>query len=202
MKTPLIAICRHRLATDGQGVTTLVAFHGCPLCCKYCLNKRCLMPDGIWKEMDVEELLNEVMVDDLYFKATGGGITFGGGEPLLRSTEIVHFCQLMPAEWNITIETSLHVDSRHLESVAPYVHQYIIDVKDMNPEIYRSYTGKGNQQVIDNLRWLAAHEDVQKITIRLPLIPEYNTESDRTESRKQLEAMGFCKFDCFDYVLR
>ena len=35
---PLIGISRHRLSTDGEGVTTLVAFHGCPLRCKYCLN--------------------------------------------------------------------------------------------------------------------------------------------------------------------
>ena len=40
MKTPLIGICRHRLTTDGTGVTTLVAFHGCPLCCRYCLNSQ------------------------------------------------------------------------------------------------------------------------------------------------------------------
>ena len=42
----------------------------------------------MWREMDVQEILEEVMVDDLYFKATGGGVTFGGGEPLL--TEVSH----------------------------------------------------------------------------------------------------------------
>ena len=77
MKTPLIGICRHRLATDGQGVTTLVAFHGCPLRCKYCLNEQCLRPDGVWRQMDALDIMNEVMVDDLYFKATNGGITLG-----------------------------------------------------------------------------------------------------------------------------
>ena len=43
-KAPLIGICRHRLTTDGTGVTTLVAFHGCPLHCQYCLNPQCLLP--------------------------------------------------------------------------------------------------------------------------------------------------------------
>lgn len=199
MKTPLIGICRHRLATDGQGVTTLVAFHGCPLRCKYCLNAQCHRPDGVWRQMDALEIMNEVMVDDLYFKATNGGITFGGGEPLLRSNEIVCFCQLKPQEWRITIETSLNVDRKHLEVVAPYIDHYFIDVKDMNPQIYRSYTSVDNRQVIDNLRWLAAHEDTQKITIRLPLIPDYNTEADIAKSREQLEAMGFTNFDCFSY---
>ena len=199
MKTPLIGICRHRLATDGQGVTTLVAFHGCPLRCKYCLNEQCLRPDGVWRQMDALDIMNEVMVDDLYFKATNGGITFGGGEPLLRSDDIVSFCKLMPQEWRITIETSLNADRKHLEAVAPYIDHYFIDVKDMNPHIYRSYTSIDNRQVIDNRHWLAAHEDTQKITIRLPLIPDYNTEADINKSRKQLEAMGFTNFDCFSY---
>lgn len=199
MKTPLIGICRHRLATDGQGVTTLVAFHGCPLRCKYCLNAQCLRPDGVWRQMDALDIMNEVMVDDLYFKATNGGITFGGGEPLLRSDDIVSFCKLMPQEWRITIETSLNADRKHLEAVAPYIDHYFIDVKDMNSQIYRNYTSVDNRQVIDNLQWLAAHEDTQKITIRLPLIPDYNTEADIAKSREQLEAMGFTNFDCFSY---
>ena len=110
MKTPLIGICRHRLVTDGQGVTTLVAFHGCPLRCKYCLNAQCLRSDGVWRQLTVQEILDEVMVDDLYFQATNGGITFGGGEPLLRSDEIVDFCKRRPMEWRIYVETSLNVE--------------------------------------------------------------------------------------------
>ena len=200
MKTPLIGISRHRLATDGEGVTTLVAFHGCPLRCRYCLNEQCLRADGVWREMDVQEILEEVMVDDLYFKATGGGVTFGGGEPLLRSEEIVSFCKQKPKEWHIYLETSLNVNRRHLEEVAPYVDHYYIDIKDMNPDIYRRYTSADNRQVIDNLHWLAAQGDTRKVTIRLPHIPDHNTEADIAESRKRLTAMGFVNFDCFDYI--
>ena len=50
---PLIGIARHRLTIDGEGVTTLVAFHGCPLRCKYCLNPTSLQPDGVWERFDV-----------------------------------------------------------------------------------------------------------------------------------------------------
>ena len=72
----------------------------------------------------------------------------------------------------------------------------------MNPDIYRQYTSVDNSQVIENLRWLSAHEDVQKVTIRLPHIPDYNKETDIVESRRQLEAMGFIHFDCFEYILQ
>ena len=46
-EAPIIGIGRHRLAVDGQGVTTLVAFHGCTLRCKYCINSQCLDPNGV-----------------------------------------------------------------------------------------------------------------------------------------------------------
>lgn len=200
MKVPLIGICRHRLVTDGQGVTTLVAFHGCPLCCKYCLNAQCLRADGVWRRMTVEEILDEAAVDDLYFQATNGGITFGGGEPLLRSDKIVKFCKQCPSEWRIYVETSLNVERRAVEAVAPYIDHYYIDVKDMNADIYRRYTSIGNSRVLDNLQWLAGHADLEKVTIRLPHIPGYNTEADIAKSRKQLETMGFKDFDCFDYI--
>ena len=201
MKLPLIGICRHRLVTDGQGVTTLVAFHGCPLRCKYCLNAQCLRADGIWHQMDMMEILDKVMVDDLYYKATGGGIAFGGGEPLLRSDGIVDFCKSRPKEWRIYIETSLNVERRSLEAVAPYIDYYYIDVKDMNPDIYRRYTGRSNRRVVSNLRWLASNVDADKVTIRLPHIPDYNTAQDIERSQQQLEAMGFKDFDRFDYIL-
>jgi pyruvate formate lyase activating enzyme len=201
MKLPLIGICRHRLVTDGQGVTTLVAFHGCPLRCKYCLNAQYLRSDGIWHQMDMMEILDEVMVDDLYYKATGGGVAFGGGEPLLRSDGIVDFCKSRPKEWRIYIETSLNVERRSLEAVAPYIDYYYIDVKDMNPDIYRRYTGRSNRRVVSNLRWLASNVDVGKVTIRLPHIPDYNTAQDVERSQKRLEAMGFRVFDRFEYIM-
>lgn len=201
MKQPLIGICRHRLTTDGQGVTTLVAFHGCPLRCKYCLNSQCLRADGVWCRMEMTEILDEVTVDDLYYKATGGGVVFGGGEPLLRSDGIVDFCQLRPMEWRVYVETSLNVERHHLKAVAPYIDHYYIDVKDMNPDIYRSYTNRSNRRVIGNLHWLASHVDVDKVTIRLPHIPDYNTIQDIERSQKQLETMGFKDFDRFDYIM-
>lgn len=198
-QAPLIGICRHRLTVDGTGVTTLVAFHGCPLRCKYCLNAQCLSPDGVWRTMTSDDIMAQLQRDDLYFRATGGGVCFGGGEPLLRSDMIVELCQQMPAEWAVTIETSLNVPLRHVEAVAPFVRQWIIDIKDMNSEVYRSYTGIDNLRVRQNLTWLADHIDLETILIRLPLIPQHNTSEDVSSSRQILENMGFTHFDEFEY---
>lgn len=201
-EAPLIGICRHRLTVDGAGVTTLVAFHGCPLHCKYCLNSQCLSPDGVWRVMTAADIMAKLQKDDLYFRATGGGVCFGGGEPLLRSDMLVELSRQMPHEWAVTIETSLNVPLQRVEAVAPFVSQWIIDIKDMNPDIYQSYTGIGNLRVRENLLWLAAHVDKERILIRLPLIPRYNTPTDVADSRRKLEALGFTHFDEFEYITR
>lgn len=74
----IIGIARHRLSTDGDGVTTLVAFHGCPLHCYYCLNPQSLGDGSRFREYSPEELYAETRVDELYYMATNGGVTFGG----------------------------------------------------------------------------------------------------------------------------
>ena len=200
----MIGISRHRLAIDGEGVTTLVAFHGCPLCCKYCLNPQSLSKDTQCIERTVEELIDEVRIDQLYFLATGGGITFGGGEPLLNSAYIKEFCQQCPKEWRISIESSLNVPRKNVEDVLPFVKEWIIDIKDMNPEIYKAYSGISNERVIDNLKWIASEhpELLSGITIRLPHIPNYNTDDDRNKSQAFLETLGYTKFDRFEYMIR
>ena len=198
---PLIAIARHRLSTDGTGVTTLVAFHGCPLRCRYCLNSQCWEPEGIRQWTTPEELVEELMKDNLYFLATGGGVCFGGGEPLLYSDFIVRFCQLCPKDWHIYLESSLSVQQRQLEALIPYIHYYMIDAKDLNPDIYRRYTGGDLALLMANLQLLADRHLQERVTIRLPLIDGYNTDADRQHSRRQLEEMGFSHFDLFDYKI-
>lgn len=199
---PFIAINRHRLTTDGEGVTTLVGFHGCPLHCQYCLNAQCLQADGVWCRLTPGELYSEVEIDDLYFVATGGGICFGGGEPLLRSDFIKAFAEIMNPEWKLTIETSLNVPLENVKAIASLVQMWYVDIKDMNPDIYKAYGCKENEQVVSNLQWLAANGYADKVIIRLPLIPEYNTDEDRQQSQQQLEKMGFTNFDKFNYIVR
>ena len=202
-RVPIIGVARHRLAVDGQGVTTLVAFHGCTLRCRYCLNNQCLRFNGFSRTITPAELLNEVMIDNLYFLATGGGITFGGGEPAIRSKFIDAFCQMAPPEWHITLETALNVDRSHLERLLPHVHQYIIDIKDVNPVIYKRYTGLGNRRVLDNMQWLLRHDGMaDRIMVRVPHIPDFNTDEDVRRTRDYLATLGITRIDEFTYQRR
>lgn len=199
IKAPIIGISRHRMATDGIGVTTLVAFHGCPLHCQYCLNPQSLSPNGALRTITPTELYSEVEIDDLYFMATNGGICFGGDEPLLRSEFIVAFSKIMNPAWNLTLETSLNVPFMHLKRVAPLISEFIIDIKDMNPTIYKAYTTQENSIVLDNLAWLVENGYNEKTLIRLPLIPYYNCSEDVEKSKTILSQMGFSQFESFTY---
>ena len=194
-----IGINRHRIGVDGEGVTTLAAFHGCPLRCRYCLNSSCLDANAHVVRHTPESLYQQLIIDDLYFVATGGGICFGGGEPLLRPEFIRQFHALCADRWKITLETSLNVPTESLQSVAPLVNDFIIDIKDANNEIYTAYTGKSNTQVWENLKWLSENYDRDHVILRVPLIPEFNTEADTERSVERLQMLGFGVFDRFTY---
>ena len=197
----VIGISRHRVATDGAGVTTLVAFHGCTLRCRYCLNPQSLGDGGRFRGYSPEALYDVVRVDELYFLATGGGVTFGGGEPCLHPQFIRRFRELCGPGWQLNLETSLNVPAANVEALLPVVNTLIIDVKDMNADIYRQYTGRGNELVLENLHLIAEAGRQGDCIIRLPLIPNYNTAADREASRKVLEALGFTQFDLFTYYI-
>ena len=201
-RAKVIGVARHRLATDGDGVTTLVAFHGCPLRCRYCLNPQSLGDGNRFKEYSPESLYREVRIDELYFLATNGGVTFGGGQPCLRPDFIRRFRELCGDGWQINLETSLNVPADNIASLLPVVNTLIIDIKDMNPEIYRNYTGQDNSLVLSNLRLIADSGRLNDCIVRIPLIPEFNTDADRDASRVALEQLGFIRFDLFTYQIR
>ena len=197
----IFGISRHRLTTDGDGVTTLVAFSGCPLRCKYCLNKASWEPEK-GRFYTPETLFEEVKIDQLYFLATKGGITFGGGEPLSQVEFIKEFRGLCGLQWQILAETSLNVPFENVKTLDAVLDGYIVDIKDMNPDIYQAYTGKDNAIVLANLEWLLKNGDSNRIIVRVPHIPEFNTDEDVMRSMEQLKKMGVKHIDEFNYLIR
>ena len=198
---PLLSIARHRMGTDGTGVTTLVAGAGCPLHCKWCINRQ-LLQDAPSKETTPQELLDLVMIDDLYFRASGGGITFGGGESLLHADFIREFRNICPSQWKINAETSLYVPRNYLAAITDCVDLFIVDCKDMNAEIYAEYTGGDCAVMEENLKFLLERVGPEKVIVRVPLIPEYNTKADQENSAEKLKKIGVTGLDLFEYVIR
>ena len=196
---PLLAVSRLRMEVDGEGVTTLVAGAGCPLSCAYCINKTLLcQPPTL---VTAEELYDRVKIDDLYIRATGGGLCFGGGESLLH-LDFYEALRPLCEGWRFTAETCLNVPPETVRRAASLFDAFIIDVKTLDPAIYERYTGKAPGPVPENLVWLAAHFDPSRLLVRVPLIPGYNDEADQTRSEALLRQMGFTQIERFPYVLR
>ncbi|MBQ6726657.1 MAG: radical SAM protein [Bacteroidales bacterium] len=195
-----IGIDRHRLGADGRGVTTLAAFHGCTLRCKYCLNRRCLESAEGLPTYTPEQLFKYVSIDNLYFIATGGGVCFGGGEPLLHSDFICEFKEHCGKSWNITVESSLNVPQEAVKAVLPVVGDFIVDIKESNLDIYRAYTSGDGSRAWDNLRFLLSAIGPRRIMVRVPLIEGYNTEADTAKTIAALTEMGITNIDSFKYL--
>ena len=197
---PLLSLVRLRMGTDGSGVTTLVAGAGCPLHCRWCINAR-LLAEAPAEMVTAEALLKRVKIDDLYFRATGGGICFGGGESLLHTDLIRRFREIAPAEWRITVETSLAVPAENVLGAVDAVDTFIVDCKDMDPGIYHRYTDGNSTLMTENLRRLLQKAGPDRILVRVPLIPQYNTAEDQDRSAELLRKMGVKRLDLFSYVV-
>jgi pyruvate formate lyase activating enzyme len=186
IQRPIFGISRHRMGIDGNGITTLVAFMGCPLKCRYCLNDQChaslyesdgkSLRRGI-QMLSPKELYNLVEIDNIYFQATGGGICFGGGEPTMNADFIIEFAKLCPKNWKLTIETSLRCSAQTIKALSTFIDEWIVDVKDMNNSIYENYT-KVPSIITEQLQNLKKLVPLDRITIKVPLIPNFNTKAD------------------------
>ena len=201
----VIGINRHRMKTDGSGITTLVGLACCTLSCKYCINKEILQANKV-KELTAKQLLNIISIDYSYFIATNGGITFGGGEPLLQYKAIQELIQTIKKELNyklnINIETSLNIQTAYLKHLLADINELIIDIKDINSVIYNEYTAKNNSLVLKNLKYISKQNMQSKCLVRIPLIPNYNTEQNIKNSIEFIKNLGYKNIDIFKYKIK
>jgi pyruvate formate lyase activating enzyme len=135
--------------------------------------------------MTVEELLEEVKKDIVFYKQSGGGVTVSGGEPLLAPEFLKRFLSACREEGiSAGIDTCGHVPWENIEQVLPYVDFFLWDIKHMDPVKHREFTGVTNELILSNARALS--KVGIPLYIRVPVIPGY-TDSDRN-------IKAICKF--------
>lgn len=198
----IMSIARLRVGTDGRGVRTLVGFHGCPLDCKYCINRECHAASTPRADYSPEELINVIAIDEPYFLMTGGGITFGGGEPLLKASFIHEVCRRMRKTWSCVIETSLYAPWDQIELLISDIDYWFIDIKELDPIIYMEYTGRSNDLVLSNLKKLISLVPNERICVRVPVIPEFNTKERAQEEADYIREniSSEIEIDIFEYL--
>ncbi len=129
------------------------------------------------KEVAVAEVLEEVEKDKIFYDESGGGVTFSGGEPLSQP----RFLEALVDEFKsrgvrIALDTSGFAPREALEKVAAKVGLILFDLKLIDEEKHKKYTGVSNRLILDNLRALSYLD--KEICIRIPLIAGVNDDVD------------------------
>ena len=138
------------------------------------------------REVTVEEAVKEVLRDRGYYERSGGGVTVSGGEPLLQADFVAElFRQCREEGIHTCCESSLHVGWDSVSKVLPHTELFMADIKLMDSEKHREYTGEGNETILENLRRLAEYMTQgpgPELIIRIPVIPGVN-DSDENMRR-------------------
>jgi pyruvate formate lyase activating enzyme len=99
------------------------------------------------------------------------------------------------------VETSLAVPAENVLHAVDAVDTFIVDCKDMDSVIYHRYTDGVSTLMTENLRRLLQKAGPDRILVRVPLIPQYNTAEDQARSAEVLRKAGVRRLDLFSYVV-
>ena len=170
---------------DGHGIRTIVFLKGCVLRCRWCCNPesqeykiQTMMVQGkpktIGRDVTVEEVMQEVEKDRAYYRRSGGGLTLSGGESLCQP-EFARDLLRAAKEAGITtaMESMACAKWEVIEDILPYLDQYLMDIKHINPEKHKEFTGRSNELMLENARKVAA-SGMTELSIRVPVIPTFN----------------------------
>lgn len=133
------------------------------------------------KSMSVEECMKEIRKDTGYYEHSGGGVTVSGGDPLVQSDFVAELFQACREEGIQTCcESTFHVDWKEIEKVLPYTDIIISDLKHMDTNIHKEYTGVHNEKILENLKRLAGKD--RELILRIPVIPQVNDDMKNIEA--------------------
>ncbi len=170
---------------DGNGIRTIVFLKGCVLRCRWCCNPESQeyaiqtmlvqgKPKIIGRDVTVAEVMEIVEKDRPYYRRTGGGLTLSGGESLCQSEFTTALLRAAKDSGiNTAMESMACAKWEVIESVLPYLDQYLMDIKHMNPDKHKEYTGKSNELMLENAKKVADSR-LTELSIRVPVIPGFN----------------------------
>ncbi|MHC4323523.1 MAG: glycyl-radical enzyme activating protein [Planctomycetota bacterium] len=167
-----ISIVENRPVTDAE---KCVLCGRCPDAC----------PAGarqiIGAEMSVREVMSEVERDVIFYDQSGGGVTFSGGEPLMQPDFLLALLnQCRARNIHTAVDTSCYAEPGIAASVAEKADLFLCDLKHMDNEIHKRFTGVGNDLILENIRRIS--QSGKKIIIRIPIIPGFNDDQANIEA--------------------
>lgn len=146
----------------------------CGLCEKYCPTGAVTLAGH---EMTLSEVMSEIKKDSVFYHTSDGGVTLSGGEPLVQwqfSTMLLEECKKNGI--STAIETTGYAKWEHMRSVLQYTDMVLLDIKSMDSNKHRYFTGVSNENILEN----AVRMGEMKIPyiVRIPFISGVNSDED------------------------
>jgi pyruvate formate lyase activating enzyme len=146
----------------------------CLFCAEACPNNTLKI---FGKKYTVREIVNIIMEDRQFYKETNGGVTAGGGDPMMQYEFVCEmFKECKRYGIHTCLETELHCKRKAIEPMFPYTDLWITDIKMMDPQKHKQYTGVTNELILENIKFVV--ESGAKLIIRTPVIPGYNNDDE------------------------
>jgi len=134
----------------------------------------------VGKEYTVEEIMQEIEKDIIFYDESGGGVSFSGGEPLMQPRFLLEILKRCKEKYiHTALDTSGYADREILAKVSEFVDLFLYDIKLIDSKKHRFFTGVPNEPILENLRYLS--NSGKKINIRIPLIPGVNDDIQNIE---------------------
>jgi pyruvate formate lyase activating enzyme len=171
---------------------------GCGMCVPECPH-RALVLYG--ESMNAEEIFGVVIPDKMFYDSSNGGVTVSGGEALLHYRLVCElFKKCREAGIYTCVETSGHVTPLAIDQVIPYTDYVLFDLKLMDSEKHRRYTGKSNKHILSNAETVS--KSGVEMLFRMPLIPGINDDTENIRDTAEfLHGLGekACRIELMPY---
>lgn len=172
------AVCKRGCFTEnGFDRTNCIT---CKKCANECPSKAL---EVVGKTYTPIELYNEI-IKDYHFFVHGGGVTLSGGECLCQSEFCCELLKLLKEKKiNVIIESAFNVPQENVEKVIKYADTFYVDLKLVDSEKHKKYTGKNNKLILKNLERFCKETYV---IVRVPLIPSVNDDIENLQQTVKL----------------
>ncbi|WP_119308865.1 glycyl-radical enzyme activating protein [Cohaesibacter haloalkalitolerans] len=133
------------------------------------------------EQMDADAIMEQIRRDEIFFRHSGGGVTFSGGEPFVQHQflrSLMAGCERLGV--SVWVETCGFFKWEACQDLMAGIDHIFFDIKHMDSESHRRFTGQGNETILDNAKRI--HASGVPMTIRIPLIAEVNLEENNLEA--------------------